>query len=379
MKVLYLADASSIHTVRWIQHFAKIGWEVHLMSFSNLNEKIDRVKSYKIPFNFLKKINYLVMIPYIKKIAKQIQPDIIHAHYLTSYGGIAGRLGFGSIILSAWGSDVLISLIGKGFYSKFLRWFTSRSLNNAVAITSESEVVKNALVGYLGVEKQKVFVFPWGIDTSIFYPGYKNSIELWRKKLNIADGYKVILSPRSMKPGYNIELIIRSIPYIVKDFPDLVFVFLCGNRDPDYYSYIKNLAKQLEIEEKLRFIENYLTTVQISEILNMSNILISIPSSDSIPISVIEGMGCNVIPICSRIEANLELKEKGANIIFTDLKPDNIAQTLLNVLNSDDKFLSDIVEQNYSQVKSQYSWENSCEMMEKIYLDVYRKKNKKCN
>lgn len=32
MKICYFADAQSIHTQRWVKHFAKRGHEVHLIS-----------------------------------------------------------------------------------------------------------------------------------------------------------------------------------------------------------------------------------------------------------------------------------------------------------------------------------------------------------
>ena len=37
-----------------------------------------------------------------------INPDIIDAHYLTSYGIFASRLNFHPFIINCWGSDVLI-------------------------------------------------------------------------------------------------------------------------------------------------------------------------------------------------------------------------------------------------------------------------------
>jgi len=35
MKICYFADAQSIHTQRWVKHFAEKGHEVHLISFTN--------------------------------------------------------------------------------------------------------------------------------------------------------------------------------------------------------------------------------------------------------------------------------------------------------------------------------------------------------
>ena len=39
MKICYFADAQSIHTQRWVKHFAEKGHEVHLISFTNAEIK----------------------------------------------------------------------------------------------------------------------------------------------------------------------------------------------------------------------------------------------------------------------------------------------------------------------------------------------------
>ena len=33
MRLVYLADAPYVHTRRWVEHFARAGWETHVVSF----------------------------------------------------------------------------------------------------------------------------------------------------------------------------------------------------------------------------------------------------------------------------------------------------------------------------------------------------------
>ena len=86
MRICYIADAGSIHTQRWVRHFAEKGHEVHLISPTPFGDSnIEGVKLY-----VLKKvrpqiriisyvINLLIYIIQIKRLQKRVKPDILHA------------------------------------------------------------------------------------------------------------------------------------------------------------------------------------------------------------------------------------------------------------------------------------------------------------
>ena len=108
MKILFLADARSIHIRRWIDFFAKKGHKVSLISLEpaeNINCENFFIPS-KIKAGFLK---YFSALPKIKQIVEKINPDIISAHFVPNYGWMGARLNRAPLVVSSWGSDVLIS------------------------------------------------------------------------------------------------------------------------------------------------------------------------------------------------------------------------------------------------------------------------------
>jgi glycosyltransferase involved in cell wall biosynthesis len=65
-------------------------------------------------------------------------------------------------------------------------------------------------------------LIPIGTDLELFMPGL--DIQPLRQKLNIPNAAYVVLSPRQMTPLYNQETIIQSIPKVLQEVPNAVFI-----------------------------------------------------------------------------------------------------------------------------------------------------------
>ena len=130
MKICFFANGGSIHTVRWCTHFQKLGHEVHLISFENA--EIPEVKIHFIDIGNVNVHggNWKVLLKYrkIKRLLKVIKPDIFHALYATSYGITGALCGFQPFIITALGTDVLISPKESFMYRILLRYAFSKEM-----------------------------------------------------------------------------------------------------------------------------------------------------------------------------------------------------------------------------------------------------------
>ena len=155
-KICLLGDIASIHLQRWAKQLAQLGHEVSIISFETApmpnNIKIYQIKS-KIPT----KLKYIISIPAIIKIIKNIKPDLIHAHYLTSYGFIGACLNFKPLIVSAWGSDVLITSQKNLILNLFVRF----AIKKADLIHSLAKFVEKPLVA-LGAKPNQIVTIQIG-------------------------------------------------------------------------------------------------------------------------------------------------------------------------------------------------------------------------
>ena len=110
MKICFLGPASSAHIEKWSKYFVANGHEVSVISF--VPGDIAGATVYCIDTDVkghssdLKKIGYLFKYRRIQECVKKINPDIISAHYATSYGAVAALAGLKNYVLSLWGSDI---------------------------------------------------------------------------------------------------------------------------------------------------------------------------------------------------------------------------------------------------------------------------------
>ncbi|HMT90525.1 MAG TPA: glycosyltransferase, partial [Dermatophilaceae bacterium] len=107
---------------------------------------------------------YLAAIPALLRSIRQLQPDIVHAHYGGGYG-LLGALchGRSQFVLSLWGSDLLVSPRRSRLRAALLRWMTRR----ADAICVNSAYLKEQATAYTN---KRVHVTYFGVDPLFFAP-----------------------------------------------------------------------------------------------------------------------------------------------------------------------------------------------------------------
>ena len=296
MKICYLADGQSIHTKRWCDHFSKLGHEVHLITFREA-----KIENTTVHFVNPGKISVeggnwrvLLKIGAIKKILADIKPDLLHAHYATSYG-IAGALtAFHPYIVTALGSDVLISPQNSLLYRILIKY----ALRKADWVTGMAEHMKEAMVK-LGINDDKINVVLFGIDPQVF--NHNN------RKVSETDF--VITSTRNFEPVYNIELLLNALNLVKEKIPNLV-VNLIGQGT--LRIKLEKMAADLGLNEKIRF-HGKLAQDEIAKTLNGSHLFITTSFSDGNNVSLTEAMACGCVSIATDIPANRIWIKEGVN------------------------------------------------------------------
>ena len=86
MKICLFADATSVHSIRWCTHFHELGHEVHLISFKTNDIPSVQVHVVDAGPISVRGGNWKVLLSFrkVKKLLKQIQPEIFHSLYATS-------------------------------------------------------------------------------------------------------------------------------------------------------------------------------------------------------------------------------------------------------------------------------------------------------
>jgi glycosyltransferase involved in cell wall biosynthesis len=135
----------------------------------------------------------------------------------------------------------------------------------------------------------------------------------------------------------------------------------------------KGNIRQLNISQNLLILDRLLSLKEVSDVLNISDIVISIPPSDSLPKSVLEGMACGCIPVVSNTFGTRELLDNSKfKLFFTTGEADDLAEKLIDIINRYSTIKNEIITWNLNIVKEKYSWEFSYMEMENLYKEAIK-------
>jgi len=357
MKICLLAPANSVHTLKIAYSLKESGDDVFIISFHKpLPKDIDAL--YLPPIiSSLGKLNYLIHIPKIKKIIEQYHPDILHAHYISSYGFVGSLLDYHPFIVSVWGSDIF------DFPKKSVlhRYLVKYALKKADFVLSTSNIMAEETKKYTD---KKVFVTPFGVDCEKFKP---------IPELKPED--KIIIGTiKALKPKYGIEYLIRAFKILTDKYPKLPLELWIGGE-----GYLKNnlvkLTVSLGIKDKVKFL-GFISHDEVPKYFNMFtvSVSVSVSESESFGVAVLEAEACGVPVIVSNIGGLPEvIKDGETGFIVPPKDPKATADAIEKII------LNDGIRNNLSYnarrfVLENYNWKYNFEEIVRIYREALSKK-----
>lgn len=368
MKISYIADPESIHTQRWLDYFVKAGHEVSLLNIRGMSKaKIPGVKEYSLKpicedlttklhwrfFQFRRERK-------LKKIINRIKPDILHAHYASTNGRWAARSGFHPLVLTLWGSDIYKD----AFYSASNRKMVTDILERADLITADSEDLRKTAVS-LGAAPSKIQLVLFGVDTDRFC--VLSNKDHVKKELGLTN-CPVVLSTRSFKPFYNIDIIIKTIPMVVKEIPDVKFVFKKFEGEED--KKLMLLVKELGVEEYAIFVGRVNDHKQMVNFYNAADVFVSIPSWDGSSASLLEAMACGAVPVVSDFPSNLEWITDKVNGCVVPMRDEKKTAEAIIYLLKDPPVRKKYAELNRKTVEERADYYKHMKRMQELYYSL---------
>lgn len=307
-RVFWLANPYSPHVRHWYEIYNELDGNNKLTVFHINHHKavLDSYFSKDVhiisPFSWMNSLpsflQYLLLGIWLR--FKLDDNDILHAHNTSGYG-LAAFLSGKPYIITTYGSEIY-SVDNK---PKLYCYMIKKIINKASLITSASSAMTNKLNEISTEVSNKIFQFSLGISNSFSYS--KESAKCIRDKLLIPNTAKVFISNRRMTPLYRIKDIVDAFEKLQKtsliEELDLHLVLLVGDSDIEY----KNTLLSSIVNEKIHVIDEFLSQKELTKYLSAADYIISIPKSDQLSSSILEGVACGCIPILSKLEAYSEL------------------------------------------------------------------------
>jgi len=207
-------------------------------------------------------------------------------------------------------------------------------------------------------DSKKIFFVPHGVPEVMFNPENSGG--------NVRLENRIILSTFGlMNRGKGIEYVIESLPQIVKNFPEIIYLVI-GETHPQvrkkegesYRNSLINLVEELGLRDNVRFYNKYLTLAEIIAYLNATDIYIS-PSLDenqTVSGTLSYALGCGKAIISTSTVYAKEVLAKNRGILVDFRNPETIGNAIFTLLS--DKKLKERMEKNAYELGRKMIWPN---------------------
>jgi len=343
----------SIHTKRWANWF--------------LNSKYYNVTTllyptYKNPFQYVFAIKK-ILFNYLKIRKKQ---DITHIHYIGTFAYILTPFVKKNLVLSAWGSDVLISP------KKYKVWnfLLKKCLKKSTKILTDGQHIISMLLKYYGISDEKIFLSLYGTDVNKYSPKNKNKIDIKKKY----PGYNnFIISLRNLEPVYGINTLVMAAEEVVKqDSKTLFLIFGNGTLKEG----LENKTKQLNLERNILFCGGY-SQEYMQKILPNMDIYVSTALSDAgLAASTAEAMASGVISIVTDFGDNKNWVKDGVTGYLFPLKGKKELSEKIKYFIDNKENLNNIRKNARKMIVNNLNYEKEMNKISSLYLELYRANKK---
>lgn len=356
MKVALFGPGKSIHTHKWALYFKDQGHEVKVITFANhfSKENAQEIDTLTLPQTAGGKVGYLLTVPTLKRVLNSWKPDIFHAHFISSYGFVGALTGYKPFFVSVWGKDIFDFPKSSSVNRKIIEFTLARA--NVVMSTSHIMAKETNLYS-----KKKVWVTPFGVDTTKFIPASLTKAE---------NALLRVGTVKALSDKYGIADLVKGFAHLHARFPDSELVIAGDGPQRNEY---EALANKLGISDAVTFLgkiphEQVPTTIQSMDIFAVP----STENSESFGVAAVEAMACGVPVVVSNVGGLPEVviaNETG--IVIEKESPDQLAEALIRLANSPE-MRETMRRRGVEHVATNYDWIKNANYMESLYKDYLR-------
>jgi len=349
--ILFLADASSVHSYRWIKYFSersgiKITW------CSLTKNTMPEIKN--VEFKLLSKSNPLGLFRAIRYISKR-SPDIIHAHYLGWNGFLSLFFPKTNVILTAWGSDIVFNR-----KNRIKRFLLERMITQSKVVTCDAHHLQDKMVE-LEAPREKIRLVMFGIDESLFR-SKRQPFDVRAPNTKFTIG-----SIRNLHPVYDLITLLKAAKIILQKRSDVVFQI--AGSGPDL-KLLEGFVDKHKLNKDVNFVGR-LESADLCNFYDGLDVYVSTALSDGgIASSTAEAMLCERPVVITDVAENGHWITDGENgRMFDCYDSINLANIILSLLDNQDIGI-ELGLKGKETIILRNTYNNEMEKMLKIYEQV---------
>jgi len=362
MKLLLLSDHFSSHTEKWAKALARRKIEIVIFSLSpkdahnyseypNIKVICENYRSNSSG-PLISKSFYLFSWFKLKKTISSFKPDLIHAHYASSYGLLGAIARFHPLLISVWGSDVF-SFPNNYFKAMLLKY----NFSKADQILSTSHVMAEETAKYTS---KKIEVTPFGIDIEKFRPMSVDSI--------FQPSNFVIGTVKSLEKIYGIDILILAFSRLKNSFPDKKLKLLIVG-EGSQRGVLESQVGTLGLRDDVVF-QGAVSQNEVPKYMNMLDVFVAVSRNESFGVSVLEASACEKPVIVSRVGGLPEVVEEGKSGLIVESENVEEVYKAMVILMNDENLRNEMGKAGRQRVLDLYNFEDNVEQMMNIYKRI---------
>lgn len=326
------------------------------------------IKVYSL--NIAKKYGFTEAVNLLVPVYEEEKPSLIHSTLYRS-DMIARRLKKRFPQIPLIGSFVNNSYTpqrykNENLIKKIKLWLAYQvdkySAKNVDFFISNSETIKKAEGGALGVPQSKIKVIYRGRDLSKYHSIDESKLRSKKMSLGIESENILLNVSRLIERKAQLD-IIDSLPKVLNKFPDTVLL-IAGHGE--HHDILKKRAQALNIEQHVQLLGR---RQDVAELLELSRLFVYPSYAEGLPGALIEAMMASKLIIASDIGENLECVDERSALIFKKGEVGELADKIIFALENFSE-LQHMGENARKMAKEKFQIQTIASQYEELYDEI---------
>lgn len=326
----------------------KLGHEVVIISLYDFHSAITaRMENAGVRMIYLnkKKGLHIGIISKIRKVIKEVEPDVIHTHRYAMIYSVPASL-FLNIRKVHTVHNIAEKEVGKLY--RYCYWLFYHVCG--VTPVALSEQIRKTIVECYGIVERKIPIIYNGVDLSRCIPKKDYSIKRTMKIVNVA---------RFSEQKNHVRLL-ESFSMLLEQKKE-VELWLIG--DGELKGHIKDIVIERDIDDKVMFLG---IKDNVCPFLNEADVFVLSSDYEGMPMTLIEAMGTGLPVVTTNVGGIPDMIVNNHDGVLVERKADKLYEALLKIF-KDESFREKIgTEAKKTSIKY------SSEHMAKAYCKVYK-------
>ena len=301
MRVIYFTRSYNTHDHRFLASLAEAGLDVFYLPLESAARRqeerplpagVKRIE-WRGGKSQARWIDYPALIQDLKRVVREVQPDVIHAGPVHRSAFVAAAAGFHPLLTMSWAADILY----ESEKNPWMRWASAYTLRHTDILAGDCRAVEDKAADY-GFPRERVVLFPWGIDLQRFQPGRNDAL---RQQLGWQDNF-IVLSLRSWEPVYGVDIALKAFAQASQQVPQLRLLLLGGGSQKEK---IHQLIRDHHLEELVK-LPGQVGQAQLPDYYHAADLYLTASHSDGSSVTLMEALACGLPVAVSDIAGNVE-------------------------------------------------------------------------